>query len=221
MTPETPRCYLTLRCDLSCFFCSNGTDIRWEAADEIGGDEWLARIAQLPGDDIVFTGGEPTLHRDFWQIVRECGRRVSVYSNFARDVDVPAGLTLHWRASFHGVSKEQIGEWSRRLRKVHDMGHKVTATTVYPLDSLEPLLRSAGVTIDKPQHRPPPMTGRIVCLLPRILLGPNGLRYHCVSKLVRHDGRGVMPYDGADTLVCDDATACVACDSIASERKGE
>ena len=32
MTPETPRTYLTLRCNQACWYCSNGTDIRWGKA---------------------------------------------------------------------------------------------------------------------------------------------------------------------------------------------
>ena len=219
MNQWVPRTYLTLRCDLACWYCSNGGDIRWRKADELSGKQWLARIAELPGDEIVFTGGEPTLHDNFLGIVKGCTKKMHVYSNFARDLDVPAGLNIQWRASFHGTTDQELGDWLDRVAAMREAGYRMTCTTVYSPPLLEAKLRERGAIVDAPQIRPVPIAGRVRCKLPRILIGPDGRRFHCVTRLVQRDESAVVALDGPDTITCDDATACVACDSIASERK--
>ena len=217
MDIKIPRVYLTLRCDLRCYFCSNGPKVaRYE---ELGADEWIERIGQLAGDEVVFTGGEPTLHPFFWAIVQSCEKRMHIYSNFARPIEMPAGLDIHWRASCHAQTADDAQKWVRNVTAIHKLGYKMTLTTVYcPVDVLE-VLRPHGIVVDPPQHRPLPIPGTVRCTLPRILIAPDGRRFHCVSKLVRRDPQGVVALEGPDTIICHDATRCVACDRIASERR--
>lgn len=222
MNQWTPRVYLTLRCDLACWYCSNGGDIRWTRADELDAAGWLEVLTRLPGNDVVFTGGEPTLHGDFLKVVEyaeHCGKVMNIYSNFARDFDVPPGLNIHWRASFHGRTDDDLGPWLERVGKMRKAGYRMTCTTVYCPPALEAKLLDRGVTVDPPQIRPVPMAGSVVCCLPRVLIAPDGKRYHCVTKLVKQDESGVVSLGGSDAIQCDDATACVACDSLASERR--
>ena len=62
---EIPRVFLTLRCNYKCSFCPYITEKR----NELSGGEWIDLLQQYPGDEVIFTGGEPTLHADFIDIV--------------------------------------------------------------------------------------------------------------------------------------------------------
>jgi len=205
---------------LACWYCSNGTDIRWQKSDELSADEWLHRIAELPCDDIVFTGGEPTLHAGFLDIVTQCPKHMNIYSNFFRpQPDFPKGLRIHWRASCHAQTAEAAGDWIENVTAMRDLGYKMTLTTVYAPTHIAAILKEHGIHVDSPQCHPVPIPGKVRCRLTRNLIAPDGQRYHCVSKLVRKDRTGLVPLRGGDTILCDDATCCVPCDSIASERK--
>lgn len=226
MTEKTPRCYLTLHCTDRCWFCSNTLDAtrEWPRADEMDADGWLALFAGIDSPDVALTGGEPTLHKDFWRIVSEAGKYVHVYSNFHREFkDVPEGLNIHWRASCHEPTVEAAREWVQRVSVMHVLGYKITATVVggagyCPADVMD-VLRCHGIHVDDPQVCPTPIPGRARCTIPRILIAPDGQRYHCVSKLVRRDATGIMPLAWPNTTIdCTDATRCLACDSVASER---
>ena len=102
---------------------------------------------------------------------------------------------------------------------MHALGYKVTCTTVYPVAETLDVLRAHSIHVDPPQACPPPLPGQVRCTLPRILVAPDGQRYHCVSKLVRRDPAGIMPVEWPNTTItCHDATDCLACDGIASDR---
>lgn len=218
---RTPRVYLSLRCDLACAYCSNGKDIRWDEADELNADAWLKRFAKLPGDELVFTGGEPTLHAGFLDIITRCPKDMWIYSNFARDLDVPLGLRIHWRASCHATTSQEAARWLRRVSDMHEKGYKMTCTVVKGTVKGDAMARlhDHNIIVDDVQKSPEPLDGPVLCRLPRILIAPDGMRYHCVSKLVRHDFSGIVGLHGGDDLVCHDGTRCVPCDSLASERK--
>lgn len=221
MTDRTPRVYLTLRCNLQCWFCSNALDAarQWPSSDELTAEQWIRRLADLPESDAAITGGEPTMHREFLDIVRHTPKRLRVYSNFSRDLPVfPGGLNLDWRASCHAQTPEDARAWVARVRAMHDLGYRVTATTVYCPPEVLDVLRPMGIAVDAPQTRPEPIGGAVRCTLPRMLIAPDGQRYHCVSKLVRRDASGLVPDDNGNTIICHDATQCLACDSLSAER---
>jgi len=76
---------LTSRCNLHCrmcFICNPSI-----AAEELSGDQWLDIMKQARDAGMTFaliTGGEPLLHKDFWQIytgLRKLGVYVTVNSN--------------------------------------------------------------------------------------------------------------------------------------------
>lgn len=221
MTDRTPRVYLTLRCNLRCWFCSNtlAAAKKWPSRDELTADQWVKRLAELPEGDAAITGGEPTLHKGFLDIVRNTSKRLRVYSNFARDLaGFPGGLNMDWRASCHALTPEDARAWIVRVRAMHDLGYKITATTVHCPPAVLDVLRPMGIAVDPPQMRPEPISGPVRCTLPRMLIAPDGRRYHCVTKLVRRDPDGLVPDDNGNTIICNNATGCLACDSLSAER---
>lgn len=75
----TPRCNLQCR---MCYVCNPSV-----ADEELSGDQWLDIMRQARDEGMLFsliTGGEPLLHKDFWQIytgLRRLGIYVTVNSN--------------------------------------------------------------------------------------------------------------------------------------------
>lgn len=223
MNAQTPRCYLTLRCDLRCGYCSNGPKLA--PYKEMSAWEWDQILHGLPGKEVVFTGGEPTLYPDFYAIVNRLVNidyYVNVYSNFARPVDLgrlPNGR-IHWRASCHAQTPGDAQQWLLNVQAVRNRGDMLTCTTVLcPPDVLE-VLRPHGIVVDAPQEKPTPLPGPVRCTLPRRLIAPDGQRYHCVGKLVRADPSGVVGLsDPCDTVVCHTPDMCAKCDSLTAERR--
>jgi radical SAM protein with 4Fe4S-binding SPASM domain len=67
--------FLTMRCNLNCSFCLNAFDKSFDRKgfQEISGDQWiegLNRIQSRPDVPVTLSGGEPSLHKDFIQIIR-------------------------------------------------------------------------------------------------------------------------------------------------------
>jgi len=218
------RVYLTLRCQLACGYCSNGQDIRWTEADEIDGAAWLARVAAMPADEIVFTGGEPMLHRDFEAVIRGCvkaGRSIRIYSNLEQPI--PASMDdltgrMHWRLSCHSQSTGDATAWLARALEARERGWRLTGTTVYcPPDVLE-VLRDHGIVVDAGQQKPQDIPPPVRCIVNRVYLAPDGRRYHCVGKMAMKDPTGVVALAGEGTSVCISPWECAPCDSVVATR---
>ena len=97
---------LTNRCNLRCGHCYDERhaatgDLQWDVFERI-----LREARDCEIDHFSFTGGEPTLHRDFDEIVgRSCsaGYTFSFVSNGVRIPRIHRLLVAH-RASFRGVT---------------------------------------------------------------------------------------------------------------------
>ena len=66
--------FLTMRCNLNCSFCLNTFDknFKRKSFEEISGEQWvkaLNKIESKPEVPITFSGGEPSLHKDFIYII--------------------------------------------------------------------------------------------------------------------------------------------------------
>ncbi|KKN78260.1 hypothetical protein LCGC14_0351190 [marine sediment metagenome] len=76
------NCYLTFKCSLDCHYCTNKyLDGVTPCSDEMDLTGWMKAIEgfQLPIMHVYITGGEPTLHPDFSDIVNSLlGRGYSI-----------------------------------------------------------------------------------------------------------------------------------------------
>jgi hypothetical protein len=222
MNPTVPRIYLTLRCNLNCGYCSNGTLLA--EYEELTAVEWEQRIRAIRGDEVVFTGGEPTLHREFYEIVQRLSREfvLNVYSNFARPLELsrlpPQPRGIRWRASCHAQTEEDAAQWIENVTVAREAGYPMTLTTVLPPAEVVEALRGHHILVDCPQVKPTPLKAPVRCTLPRVLVAPDGRRFHCVGKLVRKDASGVVGYSDGNTIICQKPNRCAACDSLASKR---
>ncbi len=83
--------FLTFRCPYRCSFCINRHgQAALRSGAELSGSNWLRFFERLdaPNLPITLQGGEPGLHKDFLQIVREASkiRHVDILSNLAFDL---------------------------------------------------------------------------------------------------------------------------------------
>jgi molybdenum cofactor biosynthesis enzyme MoaA len=80
--------FLTLRCNLGCSYCINRQG-DFKVGDEMRAEDWIKGLSRIPTrEDLPLTicGGEPTVHRDFYEIVSSLqSDRVFVEDKF-RDV---------------------------------------------------------------------------------------------------------------------------------------
>lgn len=70
--------FLTFACNLKCSYCINAHSSINRKRKLLSGDDWvthLSRIVTRPDLPITFGGGEPTLHPDFYYIVKELHRK--------------------------------------------------------------------------------------------------------------------------------------------------
>lgn len=64
--------FLTLSCNLKCSYCINHHGHDLYARKQMDGKDWIAALNRLeprPDLPITFQGGEPTMHKDFYEII--------------------------------------------------------------------------------------------------------------------------------------------------------
>ncbi len=85
----TPCTFVRLAgCNEICEFC----DTNYEEKESLSIDEIIDRVASLEMDDVVITGGEPTIHNHLSTLVeflRDKGFCVSIETNGSRMIDFP------------------------------------------------------------------------------------------------------------------------------------
>ena len=129
--------YLTFRCNLNCSYCINkqsGLIMR----NELTAEEWIKGINNINFGDIPLTlgGGEPTLHKEFYKIIKGIRKdiRLDLLTNLTFDVeefikkvdvkrfskrDIPIYKPI--RVSYH-AEKMDAKLLVRRVRILQDAG---------------------------------------------------------------------------------------------------
>lgn len=147
--------FLTMRCNLKCSFCLNSLDkskdFNRTQFKELSGEEWvkaLNKIDSRPEVPITFSGGEPTLHKDFTYILNNLKPelKIDILTNlsykkgiekFVNEVnpnrikrDAPYASI---RVSYH---PEQMGNGARlvkNVKRLQDKGYSIGIWSVlYP-----------------------------------------------------------------------------------------
>jgi radical SAM protein with 4Fe4S-binding SPASM domain len=85
----------TMKCNLSCSFCLNAFDKKFDRKnfEEISGEEWvraLNKIDSRPEVPITFSGGEPSLHKEFIYILK----------NLKSEINIDILTNLYWNENF-------------------------------------------------------------------------------------------------------------------------
>lgn len=85
------ECYLTLRCNLNCSYCINDNNTVKRKRNEMIGESWIEQLNDINFGEIPLTigGGEPTIHKDFYKILKGLKPEIKVdlLTNLQFDVD--------------------------------------------------------------------------------------------------------------------------------------
>ena len=129
-------CYLTARCNYACDYCIQKPGMQpgqkrkpWGRYDELTGRQWVDALngfPERPNNPLILTGGEPSLHKDFYFIASHLdGYALDLTSNLTFDIDRLAremnARGVRFATSFHTFHPkfglpEQFLEQAERLR---------------------------------------------------------------------------------------------------------
>jgi len=231
------RAYPTLVCNLKCPHCVNRhVPGRSRTEQRLGWEEWAA-IFNREKRHVVLTGGEPFLFTGLVRLINaiEDPLIVRVYSNFSLDVAEriaavrrPCVFYVSWHAG-QGVSRETFLNNIRAVRAnpftALDAHCVDTAENARNLESDRAFFLEQGVSLPMDEDQrgfagaDPENAEPVWCARRIYLLSPEGVRYQCVSKLLRR----VDPLENAmaaplkrDRLLtrCDDWGLCAPCDGL-------
>lgn len=148
--------YLTFRCDLGCGYCINKAGEFDKDIVELSGESWIRGLNRIDFGDtpIVLGGGEPTKHKDFYEIVRGISprTRVDLLTNLTFDVDEfidnvnrfkdGDGAYKRIRASYH-AQRHKPEELIRKAVRLQEEGFSIGLFGINHPDSVVPNMRMA------------------------------------------------------------------------------
>lgn len=141
--------FLSLNCNLSCSYCINHTVGLDQKRKNLSGGQWvdaLNRISSTSDLPISLQGGEPTIHKDFYEIVNGISQssRLDLLTNIQFDVDefmenIPRtrfDRDLPYpaiRVSYHPETMD-LAETIKKVKILHEAGYSIGIFTVdHPL----------------------------------------------------------------------------------------
>ncbi|MEA3229658.1 MAG: radical SAM protein [archaeon] len=86
--PLTVTLQITRKCDLHCIYCSESGHI-----PEPSGNRLAEMIENLNGvDRIIISGGEPTLHKDLFSVLKLCKKNFNIVAMASNAINIDLGL---------------------------------------------------------------------------------------------------------------------------------
>lgn len=242
---QIPRVYITLRCNLQCPYCSDG--LAYDKSDmqypRLSGDEWVGIIDELPGNSVIFTGGEPTLHPELPDIINRIRQsHICLYTNLAYNVEKFLNRLekpIRFFTSFHPNNPGVTAAKSIAALKVleeHPMCQEIVSHHIIrdpsngtgnEINAFAKEFGRAGFPLLKYDNQFDvnvygiemcnfKKTKTVRCTMDRILIAPDGKRYMCVSKMVRQTSDGPIPLETKlPTMICGEYGLCSPCDEVA------
>ncbi len=235
--------YLTLKCNLKCPYCVNEANPKENKHGEYelaSADQWIKAINRM-NKDVAFTGGEPTLHPEFIEIINGINKRLNVivYTNLVWSEEFTNRLVNNLKrpikilASYHPSSgkPERILEVLKKLRErrlfegtIHSVGTKPQEKFLE--EKIRPYFKKHGffLTIDKDQFNffneercNMKIRKNVRCSGKSIIIAPDGTRYQCVSKMLRMKDplENIFQHPlkkGTISSICPDYGFCSPCD---------
>lgn len=242
---KIPRVYVTLLCNLRCPYCSDGLayDKSEMSYEGLSGDEWIEVIDQLPGRSVIFTGGEPTLHPELPRVINSIDKSyIVLYTNLAYDLErflSQLQKPVHFFSSFHPNNPQVSVEKSiaaLKLLRDHPMCSSISSHHLIKHSSngatedferYRAMFKSEGFDLllyddqfevnvygsDMCNFK---IRKEVQCTMDRILIGPDGKRHICVSKMVRRTKDSIVALgDPKPTMICYEYGLCSPCDEVA------
>ncbi len=231
------RVYLTLKCNLNCSYCPNyfcPSEFKSFDYQLKGADEWVSSLNRI-GRDIVFTGGEPTLHPEFYEIVNgiDPSLGIQIYTNFCFDskefikrIERPVDVY----GSYHPCAgkPEKIIKVIKTLRNAnislsatHGVGERrqldflIKAADEFEQNNIDFYINQDMFEKNKTLLKG--KTKKMSCTRKIILIAPDGTRYMCVSQMVRnvHPRENILKsklIEDRISILCHEYGNCSPCD---------
>jgi len=238
-----PRVYPTLQCNLKCPFCSDGLDYDKShmGYQPLPPERWIEIIDALPGPAVIFTGGEPTLYQPLPDVINAIRQpTVMLYTNLSYNVakffdrlERPVTVFASFHPNNKGVTAERILANVKVLKahpRVRDVVnlHSINHPSNGDLEEARRFFEQNGIHLDIHQDQflnnsnsPAACDGRslqtVHCAYDRIIIGPDGQRWICVSKMIRNIRDGLVPMGQRTVpeMVCHEFGRCSPCDEVA------
>lgn len=241
------RIYPTLRCNLKCNYCVNEYDPdngKLRQYSEITAEQWLKIIAKSKCSTVVLTGGEPTLYKDFFELVNgiPAKYKVRIYSNMTFGPDLfNEKLTrgVHFLASYHPSCKDA----QKVLHCIKEISSNGLVTgDLHLIDTPENsefikmsegffadnMIPGWAFSIDSDQRDMFPCASKkekrkVLCGRKIILVAPDGVRYPCIAGMVSkrwalEDLKTKRMGSEWTNVVCDNWGHCAPCDGLGDNK---
>lgn len=233
------RIYPTLECNLRCSYCVNEF---WPEMDkkntyeQLPAEAWIDIINKL-GRDVIFTGGEPFLYPDLIKVINNISPKlkIKIYTNFMWDSEEfirEVNRQVEFYGSYHPCSgkPEKFLENINKLRSaskfngsIHGILYEKQSKFMHK--SADTFKKSEwNLELDDDQYEifegsSKKFRKRVQCMSKSILIAPDGIRYQCVSKMVRkvggHENLVHKKFKGPSiSQECFDYGYCAPCDGL-------
>jgi len=192
--------FLTLRCCYNCSYCIN-----WKhSVKERDSEYWINCFNNLETNlSVTLSGGEPSLHKGFYEIINGIPQKVDILTNLSFDViefkervnpnkfnNDQAFAPI--RVSFHNEFME-IGETLLKIRFLINSGFRVGLYCVDHISNKSSIDRLSKIEWLDFQIKPlldneikeRPVSGSIKCRTSQLLLNPEGKIYNCHRNLYK------------------------------------
>lgn len=231
------RIYPTLACNLRCRYCVNEQMGCRPARYDMASAEAWSNAINREGRHVVLTGGEPFLYPGLPELINGVNPelKVRVYSNFCLEVAPILDRIerpVHFFISWH--PQERANRELFLSNVLHMKANPLFTADVHAIEAEETrhvladnlaYLRGKGleIAIDVDQRT---FEGACqdtlrtaVCSKTIHLIGPDGTRYQCVSRMMRNDRPMENMLEGSledeEALsVCPDFGRCAPCDIL-------
>ncbi|MBI9079214.1 MAG: radical SAM protein [Pseudodesulfovibrio sp.] len=231
------RIYPTLACNLRCDYCVNEQMGQRPAVFSQASPEAWVQAINREGRHVVLTGGEPFLYPGLSELINgvNADLKVRVYTNFClslRDVLDRIQRPVHFFISWHPQQRADRDTFLDNA--FHMLDNPLFTADMHAIDAEETragldadldyfLKKGLTVTKDDDQRT---FDGSCqtalktaVCSKIIYLIGPDGTRFQCVSRLIRKDRpmenmlKSPLATEEAVSL-CPDFGNCAPCDIL-------
>ena len=150
--------FLTFNCQYSCSYCINHHNGRVRDYPEMRAEDWIRGLNRLPAGEtlpITLQGGEPTLYKDFFKILRAVRKPLDLLTNLAIGANAFMDQVPAWkfqrdakyasiRVSYH-PSQAEFMPLLHKVKRMQDNGYNIGVWEVAHPEYLEQIALRQGV----------------------------------------------------------------------------